>query len=252
VSLRLALLPVTLAVALSVLVSGCSSGEENATTSEGTEAPTTPVGGNASDCGPGTHSFTLPNGRLGRMRVTAGGRGGAKALIVVLHGAGGSAIDGLRAFRGGWSAPGLVLVAPASRGASWSILRGPDRDIDSVNVALTRALARCRVDPGRIAIGGFSDGATYALSLGLSNGDLYRSVVALSPGGITGGAPLGRPRVFVSHGEQDSILPISSTSDRIVPALRAAGYPVVYRRFQGGHEVPEAVAKEAVRWVLAG
>ena len=118
-------------------------------------------------------------------------------------------------------------------------MRGPDTDLDSVNFALTRALSRCSIDPDRIAIGGFSDGATYALSLGLSNGDLYRGVVALSPGGVAGGEPLGRPRIFVSHGASDEILPISRTSDLIVRALRAAGYAVTYRRFQGGHEVPE-------------
>jgi phospholipase/carboxylesterase len=34
------------------------------------------------------------------------------------------------------------------------------------------------------------------------------------------------PRLFISHGTNDSILPIGRTSRRGVPRLRAAGYAV--------------------------
>jgi predicted esterase len=37
------------------------------------------------------------------------------------------------------------------------------------------------IDPARVAIGGFSDGATYALSLGLINGDLFKRVAPSHP-----------------------------------------------------------------------
>jgi phospholipase/carboxylesterase len=201
-------------------------------------------------CKPGLHTLQLGTERPARMRVTAGGSG-RKALVVVLHGAGGSADDGLRAFAT-WNAPGLVLVAPASKGTTWSALRGSDADIAAVNAALARAYARCPIDQRRIAVGGFSDGATYALSLGLASGDLFRSVIAFSPGGIVGSGQAGRPRFFVSHGTRDPVLPIGRTSKAIVRQLRDAGYPVVYRTFRGGHEVPPAIAKAAQRWLLSG
>jgi phospholipase/carboxylesterase len=35
-----------------------------------------------------------------------------------------------------------------------------------------------------VALGGFSDGASYALSLDLTNGDLFASLIAFSPGFI--------------------------------------------------------------------
>lgn len=38
------------------------------------------------------------------------------------------------------------------------------------------------IDPAHVAIGGFSDGASCALSLGLVNGDLFTHVMAFSPG----------------------------------------------------------------------
>ena len=58
------------------------------------------------------------------------------------------------------------------------------------------------VDPARLVIGGFSDGASYALSLGLINGQLFRKVAAFSPGFVVTGEPEGKPRVFISHGPQ--------------------------------------------------
>ena len=141
------------------------------------------------------------------MRVTPAGSG-PRALVVVLHGAGGSSASALDAFRGGWDEPGLVLIAPAAKGQTWSILRSEtDVDLESVNLALAAAYERCRIDRRRIAVGGFSDGATYALTLGVSNGDLFPAVLALSPGGIIGGEQRGAPRVFVSHGTEDTRAP---------------------------------------------
>ena len=105
------------------------------------------------------------------------------------------------------------------------------------------------VDPARVTVGGFSDGATYALSLGLVNGDLFRRIVAFSPGFVVDGAPHGKPRVFVSHGTSDPILPIDQCSRLIVPALKRQGYDVTFREFTGGHEVPAAIAAEAMAWI---
>jgi hypothetical protein len=56
------------------------------------------------------------------------------------------------------------------------------------------------VDPTRLAVGGFSDGTSYALSLGLTNGDLFSHVLAFSPGFAVPARRRGRPRLFLSHG----------------------------------------------------
>jgi predicted esterase len=159
----------------------------------------------------------------------------------------------LRAFQGGWNEPGLVLIAPKSKGQTWSLIRSQeDHDLESVNLALAEAYERCRIDRSRIGVGGFSDGATYALTLGISNGDLFRAIMALSPGGIIGGEQVGVPRVFVSHGTLDDVLPIAQAGDAVVRELRDAGYSVTYRRFRGGHGASMATSAAAVRWFLAG
>jgi predicted esterase len=62
----------------------------------------------------------------------------------------------------------------------------------------------------------------------------------------------GAPRVFVSHGVRDEVLPIARTSRRVVPTLERAGYEVVYREFPDGHVVPPELAREAVGWFVGG
>ena len=204
------------------------------------------------DCSPGVHEFALRNGQQVDMRVTPPGER-PYALIVALHGAGGSPDSGLEAFSGAWNLPGLVLVAPAAKARTWTALFSDrDPDLESVDLVVAEAWARCPIDRKRLALGGFSDGATYALTLGIANGDLFPAIIALSPGGILAGTTRGKPRIFVSHGSEDGVLPIAGASDRIVPKLREAGYDVTYRRFRGGHEVSPATSAAAARWFLAG
>jgi phospholipase/carboxylesterase len=216
---------------------------------EGPGRLTARPGRGGGNCAPGEHRLQLGSGRSALMRVTAGGRGGKKALILALHGAGsGGSRGGLYVFRGGWDEPGVVMLAPAAEGSTWSFFRGNDTDLPFVDRALSRAFARCPIDARRVAVGGFSDGASYALTLGLTNGDLFRAVMALSPGGALVAKAVGKPRVFIAHGTNDSVLPMSQTSNGIVRELRSSGYRVTYRTFRGGHEVRPAISREAVRW----
>ena len=120
-----------------------------------------------------------------------------------------------------------------------------------LNRALEWVFERLAVDPSRLAIGGFSDGASYALSLGLANGDLFPRVVACSPGFVISAEPNGSPRFFLSHGTADQILPIDRCSRVIVPRLRSMGYDVTFREFEGRHELPPDIASEALQWMTA-
>ena len=203
-------------------------------------------GPGGTSCRPGTYTLRLGPWQTAVMRVTAGGAG-ARRLLLALHGAGGSSDDGLWAFRAALSSPGMVLVAPQAQSRVWNPFYGPD--LNTIDRALKRTFERCRVDPRRIAIGGFSDGAGNALTLGLVNGDLFRAVMALAPGALIAEKPVGKPRVFVAHGRSDTTIPIRA-GNAIVRELREARYPVTYRKFAGGHEVPDAISNAAVSWFL--
>ena len=109
--------------------------------------------------------------------------GKAAPLVVHLHGAGGDARQMVPLLEEQADARGLVLLAPDSRGRTWDvILREYGPDVAFLDRALEQVFARHAVDPKRLAIGGFSDGASYALSLGLINGTLFTHVLAFSPG----------------------------------------------------------------------
>jgi phospholipase/carboxylesterase len=145
----------------------------------------------------------------------------------------------------------VLTVAPPSAEYTWDAILGrPQRDVDTLDHALKWAFDRFLVDPARIAVAGFSDGASYALGLGLANGDLFRSTVALSPGFAPHGPEVDRCRIFVSHGQQDTVLPIARCSRRLVPLLRQAGRSVEYLEFDDGHVIPPEVARRACDWML--
>ncbi|MDP9401542.1 MAG: phospholipase [Actinomycetota bacterium] len=190
----------------------------------------------------------------GLLYVPRGLRAGRAApLVVLLHGAGGDARGGLAPLIGLADAAGTVLVAADSRGRTWDLLLGGfGPDVARIDELLGQVLRRVVIDRSRLAIGGFSDGATYALSLGLTNGELFSHLIAFSPGGATPEDRRGKPRVFISHGVRDAVLPIDPVRGELVPSLRREGHDVTFREFAGGHGVPPAVAREAVAWLLGG
>lgn len=168
-------------------------------------------------------------------------------LIVSLHGAGGVAAHALDIFAAQAEASGIIVLAPESRSATWDVIRGGyGPDVAFIESALDRVFRLHAVDPERIAVAGFSDGASYALSIGITNGALFKDILAFSPGFM---APTGQsdlPRIFISHGVHDEVLPIDPCSRRIVPRLTRAGYDVEYQEFDGGHVVPPGMVERAV------
>lgn len=201
---------------------------------------------------PGVHSLGLDARRDALLRVPAGYRLDRPApLVLSLHGAGGNETSGFYPLGDLADETGMILLSPASRGRTWDvILGGFGPDIAFIDQALAVTFARCAVDSTRIAVAGFSDGASYAVTIGIMNGDLFPEVMAFSPGFAAPVMHHGQPRFYVSHGTRDDVLRIDSTSRRVVPTLADAGYEVTYREFDGGHTVPSAIAHEAVRWLL--
>ena len=174
------------------------------------------------------------------------------ALAVMLHGAGAPAEQGLALLRKYADENNIILLVPAARSSSWDIIAqsafGPD--VIFIDQALTYAFENYAINPAHVAIGGFSDGASYALSIGLTNGDLFTHIIAFSPGFAHTLKRYGEPAIFISHGVHDTVLPIDPCSRRFAPQLQRQGLAVKYMEFDGGHAIPDSIAESAVKWFL--
>ena len=170
------------------------------------------------------------------------------ALALMLHGAGGVAEHGMHLLRSYADEHHIILLAPASRLGTWDIIATDEfnQDVIFIDEALSLVFSRYAIDKAHMAVGGFSDGASYALCLGLSNGNLFTHIVAFSPGFYYTRKPSGNPAIFISHGIHDHILPINPCSRRIVPELKRQGYQVNYHEFDGEHEIPPIISSSAV------
>ena len=172
-------------------------------------------------------------------------------LIVALHGGGGYAGSWARLYEE-CESRGVVMMAPDSRGRSWDRVIGDfGPDVSFIDSALRYTFERCSVDATRIALACFSDGASYALSLGPSNGDLFTHLIAWSPGFSDAADPIvGEPEVFVSHGTADNVLSVNGSRLAIVPMFEMDGYSVEYIEFDGRHEMPAGIRDQALDWFL--
>lgn len=186
----------------------------------------------------------LPESALARERVP---------LMVFLHGANRTVDAFMERFRPVADATGVMLMMPFAMVGTWDAIRyffGPD--VAAIDASLTWLFAEVPVDPKRITLSGFSDGATYALALGRANGDLFTRVAAYSPGFLIPVKPVGRPPIVISHGRQDRILPFENASETIVPTLTKAGYAVDFHPFDGPHTVLMDVVEQEMKTLGAG
>lgn len=205
------------------------------------------------DGSPGLHPLKLDGKRDGLLYVPATYRVDHPApLLLMLHGAGGDAEGGLRIIQPLADAFTTIVLAVDSRQKTWDVIvsrYGPD--IAFIDQALAQTFSRYAISPNQVAIAGFSDGASYALSVGITNGDLFNHILAFSPGFMAPAEQVGKPRCFISHGKRDTVLPIERCSRRLVPQLQRADYEVLYREFDGPHTVPESIAREGMTWFTA-
>lgn len=187
-----------------------------------------------------------------------GNDGSPRPLLVALHGAGGEAAQVLDSFREAADSNGIVLLIPQSIKGTWDMIEdlksrlGAEmnvqprygKDLKALDAALADLFGKVAIDPERVGIMGFSDGATYALSVGTANPELFRQVIAFSPGPAFLGKSAGNQYVFISHGENDRVLPFATTRSH-VSKLRVKKVPVEFEKFDGGHEVPKPIKDKA-------
>jgi phospholipase/carboxylesterase len=192
----------------------------------------------------------LDNARDGTLYVPKGYKAEVPApLILWLHGAGGSGqvSDLLGSLADEF---GYIVLAPDSRDWTWGAILGRwEPDLEFIQKALQQTISRYAIDRRRTFVAGFSDGASFSLSLGISYGDVFQRVYAGSPGIMQPIEATGKPPIFISHGTQDQTMPIDDTSRKFVPRLKALGYDVTYHEYEGRHQLPPAILREVIEWM---
>ncbi len=200
---------------------------------------------------PGSHRLGFPNHRHARLHVPPHDGTTPLPLLVLLHGAGGQHGGGDAIALAHAALHGSLLLMPEALSTSWDVLRGGyGPDLAFIDRLLVWTMQRYLVDADAVTLGGFSDGASYALSVGLMNGELFSDILAFSPGFM---APLrrsGMPRVFIAHGKGDQVLSVER-GKAIAVRLAGEGYEVRYAEFDGAHVVSAPVAHAALRQLTA-
>jgi phospholipase/carboxylesterase len=146
---------------------------------------------------------------------------------------------------------GVIVVAPESRRITWGKeIPGFDRDGNYIVEALRFVNRTLYMDPTHVAIGGVSDGATYAISMGLAYGDSFSHLMIFSEGIPVPYRKEGKPKIFIGHGNKDTQMPVDMTARASVPKLKAEGYDVTYVEYDGGHGAPAPVVRQAFEWFV--
>ena len=178
---------------------------------------------------------------------------GPAPLIVVLHGAGGDARNFLDQFKHDADRRGAILLSVQSSGRSWAQRKPTDDEADVANIktAISELTVKAPIDRGRTTVMGFSDGASYALSIGMAYPGLFRTIVAFSPGYAFAPSDIDtQQRIFITHSRRDPILPAANVRD-MIKGLEGAGYSPEVHWFNGGHEIDPQLKNAALDFALA-
>jgi phospholipase/carboxylesterase len=173
------------------------------------------------------------------------------ACMLVFHAENATAFAGISLFQSHADAANVVLLSVDSYGTTWDYILNENYglDVQFVNFALDAAFKVVNVDATRVAVAGFSDGATYALTVGRTNGDLFSHVIAFSPVEMLPYTTKGSPKFFISQGLNDTIDDPADSGRFITSKLMSAGYTVDYVEFNGAHEVPDAVVQQGLAFL---
>lgn len=180
-------------------------------------------------------------------------------LLVSLYGAGGQPNQVLEVYKPYADQYGFILLIPVSAKGTWDMIEdlksrlGVElnvqprygKDLKAIDTALADVFTKVAVDPQKVGIAGFSDGATYALSVGTANPDLFKTIIAFSPGPAFVGRNVAGQHIFISHGEGDKVLSFANSRGNAA-RLRVKSAQVVFEKFAGGHEVPKDIREKAL------
>ena len=180
-------------------------------------------------------------------------------MITVLHGAGRQDEMLARACRDEPEKRQALFLIPRSKLPTWDLIASEERaDLDFLEYAYDLIYRRYPVDPNRQALLGYSDGASYALSVGLSNPHIFSAVLGWAAGFKVLDEKLidpaaRKPRVLLEYGSHDPLFPFEHIALPMRADLEARGYALEFRVDQGGKHWPSSEFQgEALDWFFGG
>jgi phospholipase/carboxylesterase len=157
------------------------------------------------------------------------------------------------------NAPVAFQIGPGMVGYGWGAPGATEdqRSIDDMlRTLFSEVIEQYKVSPGRVILGGFSQGAGMTYRCGLDRPDLFAGLIALSGGPrdldqLRAHLPSQRTQaIFVAHGTDDPMVPIERARNAVA-FLKEEGYTPVYNEYRMGHEIPPEVLTDLVPWIHA-
>ena len=175
---------------------------------------------------------------------------GARAwpLVVALHGGFGHGRDFLWSWLREARSRQFLLLAPTSRGTTWSLLN-PEVDVPPLVSLIEKISRNLNVDRNHILLTGISDGATFALLNSLQARSPFTAFAAVSgvlppadPGNVTS------KRIYWVHGALDWMFPVQTVRNA-AHLLEQAGAEITFRVLKDlSHTYPREENDRILTW----
>jgi predicted esterase len=176
-------------------------------------------------------------------------------LITVFHGAGRMDEMLVKMARNVPAERDALVLVPRSVEPTWDLIFGGERaDLDFLEYAYDLIYRRYPIDPERQALLGYSDGASYAVSLALANPLVFDAAMCWAAGFAVADRNVftteqPRPRVYMEHGTHDQLFAFEQIAVPLRDNLRKAGCDVTFSVDEGGRHMPSgSFQDEALDW----
>jgi phospholipase/carboxylesterase len=179
-------------------------------------------------------------------------------LITVFHGAGRHEEHFVKACRGEPERCDALFLIPRSIGPTWDLIadRG-EVDLEFLEYAWDLIYRRYPVDRERQVLVGYSDGASYALSMALSNPGFFDAALCWAAGFVVVDRsaiphPGSKARLYLEYGTHDPLFSFEQIAVPMRDNLRKAGYDVTFSVDEGGRHWPSGTfQREALDWYFS-
>lgn len=120
---------------------------------------------------------------------------------------------------------------------------------------ITQIIEKYSADPNEIYLCGFSQGAIMSYSIGLTRPDLIKGIAVMSgrlleeiKPSIASQDKLQQLKVFISHGTNDSTLPINYARQSLA-YLNLINIHPTYKEYQEGHGINHQMLTDLINWL---